>query len=100
MEFLSVRDFRTSPKEVWGTLAREGEIVITNNGKPTAIMINVDGSSLEEKLATIRQAEAMRLFNNMRANAAGQGFMSDERIEAEIAAARTQLAEMEGSNDS
>jgi hypothetical protein len=90
MEFLSVRDLRTSPKEVWGTLAREGEVVITNNGKPTAIMIDVDGATLEEKLAAIRQAEAMRLFNGMRAKAAENGFMTDARIEAEIAAARAE----------
>ena len=100
MEFIPVRDLRTSPKAVWSALASEGEIVLTNNGRPMAIMIDVDSSTLEEKLATIRQAEAMRLFNNMRAKAAENGFMTDEQIQAEIEAARAELSKVGSSNDS
>ena len=35
-----------------------------------------------------RQAKAMIAFNSMRAKAAANGYMSDEDIEAEIAAVR------------
>ena len=88
MEFLTVRDFRTSPKSAWEKLSQNGEIVITNNGKPTAVMLNVKDGDLEEVLRTIRQAKAMRALNAVRAEAERRGFLSDEEIEAEIQAYR------------
>ena len=88
MEFLSVRDFRTSPRNTWKKLSQNGEIVITNNGKPTAIMLNIENGDFEEVLRTIRQAKAMRALNAIRIEATQRGFLSDEEIEAEIQAYR------------
>ena len=88
MNFYSVRDLRTTPKSVWENLSADGEVVITNNGKPTALMLDITDGSFEETLKAIRQARAMIAFNSMRAKAAERGYMSDEEIEAEIAAAR------------
>ena len=88
MEFVTSRDFRTYPKSVWERLSREEELVVTNNGKPTALLLNISEGNFEEVLASIRQAKAVRSFNNMRTIAAESGFMTDEEIEAEIAATR------------
>jgi hypothetical protein len=88
MEFLTVRDFRTSPKSVWEKLNNNNEIVVTNNGKPTALMLNVRDGELEELISAVRQAKAMRSISNMRLIAAENGYMSDEEIEAEISAYR------------
>ena len=45
MNFYTVRDLRTTPKNIWENLATDGEVVITNNGKPTAILFDIaDGS--------------------------------------------------------
>ena len=88
MNFYSVRDLRTTPKSVWENLSADGEVVITNNGKPTALMLDITDGSFEETLKAVRQARAMIAFNSMRAKAAEQGYMSDEEIEAEISAAR------------
>lgn len=88
MTFYSVRDLRQTPKEIWGDLQAKGEVVITNNGKPAALMLNLSGEDFEVMLRAIRQAKAMIAFNRMRARAAEEGFMSDEEIEAEISAAR------------
>ena len=93
MEFLTVRDFRTSPRNAWEKLSKNGEIVITNNGKPTAIMLNVENGDFEEVLRTIRQAKAMRALNAIRTEAAKRGFLSDEEIEAEIQAYRREKRE-------
>ena len=90
MEFVSVRDFRTAPKKVWERLYQQGEIVVTNNGKPTALMLDLAGGDFEEILSSIRQAKAMRAFNLMRQIAAETGYLSDEEIEAEIQAARAE----------
>lgn len=88
MNFYSVRDLRTTPKSIWDNLTADGEVVITNNGKPTAIMIDISDGSFEETLRAVRQAKAMIAFNSMRTKAASKGFMSEEKIEAEIEAAR------------
>jgi len=89
MDFYTVRDMRTTPKSLWDSLSADGGVVITNNGKPTTLMLDISDGSLEETLKAVRQAKAMIAFNTMRERAAMNGFMTDEEIEAEIAAART-----------
>ncbi|MBR6221786.1 MAG: type II toxin-antitoxin system Phd/YefM family antitoxin [Clostridia bacterium] len=88
MEFYSVRDFRTESKAVWENLAKGGEVVITNNGKPAALMIDIPEGKFDEIVQAVRQAKAKVAFNSMRRGAAAQGYMSDEEIEATIAEAR------------
>ncbi len=88
MNFYSVRDFRTSSKKIWETLSKEGEVVVTNNGKPTAILLDVREDDFEEVVQAVRQAKAMIAFNKMRLAAAENGFMTEEEIEKEISLAR------------
>ena len=88
MNFYTARDLRTIPKSIWNTLAANGEVIITNNGKPTALMLNISETNFDEVVKAVRQAKAMIAFNNMRAKATKQGYMSDEEIESEIAAYR------------
>jgi PHD/YefM family antitoxin component YafN of YafNO toxin-antitoxin module len=88
MDFLSVRELRASSKNIWRKLSKDGKMVITNNGKPAALLLNLKDEDLEETLLTLRQVKAMRLFNRMRANAQQRGFLSKKEIEAEIQAAR------------
>lgn len=88
MKFYTVRDFRTMSKQIWNNLSKEGEAVITNNEKPTAILLDITDGSFEETIKAIRQAKAVIAFNSMRAKAARRGYMSDEEIEAEINAVR------------
>lgn len=88
MNFYTVRDLRTTPKNIWNDLSEDGEVVITNNGKPTAILFDITDGSFEETLKAVRQAKAMIAFNSMRAKVAANGYMSEEEIEAEIAAVR------------
>lgn len=88
MDFYSVRDLRTDSKSMWESLKRDGEAIITNNGKPAALMLDISEGNFELMIQAIRQAKAMISFNNMRSRAAAKGFMSDAEIEAEIEAAR------------
>lgn len=86
MNFYSVRDFRTQPKQIWEKLSEVNELIITNNGKPSALMIGIDEENLEDVLASIRQAMAMRATNKLRLNAIknGNSQITEEEIEAEI----------------
>lgn len=88
MNFYTVRDLRTETKAMFETLDAGNDIIITNNGKPAALMMDIDQDNFEEVIQAVRQAKAMIAFNSMRMNASAQGFMSEEEIEAEIEAAR------------
>ena len=83
MIFYTVRDLRTTPRSIWENLKTEGHVVITNNGKPAALMLDIAEGQLEETIKAVRQAKVMMTFNNMRARAAAAGYMPDEEIEAE-----------------
>ena len=96
MQFVTVRDFRSASRDVWDKLNRENELVVTNNGKPTAVLLNIGDGDLEELLASIRQSKAMRAYNRMRETAAQREFLNDDEINAEILAARTEYAAKHG----
>ena len=88
MNFYTVRDLRTTPKSIWENLSNDGEVIITNNGKPTALLIDIADGGFEETIKAVRRAKATIAFNSMRSRAAENGFMTDEEIEAEIEASR------------
>ena len=88
MNFYSVRDLRTDTKNMWETLSSGDEIVITNNGKPSALMISIPDDNFDETVQAVRQAKAMIALNSMRRKAAKAGFLTDEEIESVIADAR------------
>ena len=88
MNFYSVRDLRTDSKSMWADLKRGDEVVLTNNGKPSALMIDIPEGSFDEIVQAVRPAKAMIALNSMRRRAAREGFMSDEDIEALIDEAR------------
>jgi hypothetical protein len=53
-------------------------------------MLDVSDGNFEVTLRAVRQAKAMLAFNAMRTRAAQRGFLSDEEINAEIAACRAE----------
>jgi len=91
MDFLTVREFRASSRNVWQKLARDGKIVITNNGKPAALLLDISNDDLEETILTLKQVKALRLFNQLRSEAGQRGFLSEKEIDDEIKAARADL---------
>src|SRR5207302_5807074 len=69
MKTLTIRDFRTRPKQAREELTREGRAVLTANGKPVAIMVPVDADSLEETASAIRLAQAQLAVRSIRERA-------------------------------
>ena len=88
MNFYSMRDLRTESKNVWNDLSNGAEVILTNNGRPSAIMIDIPEGNFDEVIQAVRQAKAMIALNNIRLKAARSGFMSDEEIESLIDEAR------------
>lgn len=59
MKFVTVRDLRGRPGQVWKKLAEERELVLTSNGKPIAIFTSITEDSLEDTLSVLRRARAI-----------------------------------------
>lgn len=89
MNFYSVRDLRTDSKRMWADLSNGDEVVLTNNGKPSALIIDIPEGRFDEIVQAVRQAKAMIALNNMRRKAAKAGCMTDDAIESVIDAARS-----------
>jgi antitoxin (DNA-binding transcriptional repressor) of toxin-antitoxin stability system len=90
MGFVSIRDMRTRPGEVWQQLAEEGDLIVTSSGRPFALMISAEGEDIEQLLMALRRAKAQLAVSRMRSQAAAMGMdrLSTEEIDAEIQQAR------------
>ncbi len=86
MKTLTIRDFRSRPREARSSLASETETLLTANGKPVALMLPVDAESLEETLDVLRRARAIRALAaiRQRAKAGERDKISMHEIDAEI----------------
>jgi len=90
MKFITVRDLRGRSGQVWNTLARERDIILTSNGKPIAILSAVSEENLEESLAAVRRARAAAAVEKMQLESveAGTDKFSPAEITTEIRAVR------------
>jgi antitoxin (DNA-binding transcriptional repressor) of toxin-antitoxin stability system len=90
MKFITVRDFRTSPAQIWKQLPKEQELIVTNNGKPIALLTPLRGENLEETVRSFRRARAISSVNKMQEISLqlGNSQLSEEEIEAEIQKSR------------
>ncbi|MCX7039242.1 MAG: type II toxin-antitoxin system Phd/YefM family antitoxin [Spirochaetes bacterium] len=86
MKFITVRDLRTSPAQVWKQLLVEQEMIITNNGKPIALLTPISDATLEDTLKTVRRARAMNAVKSMQAAAMKRGLpgLTKQDIDSEI----------------
>jgi antitoxin (DNA-binding transcriptional repressor) of toxin-antitoxin stability system len=87
MEFVSIRDLRLKPAEVWKKLRQQREVILTSNGRPMAVIAGVGENDVEETLMALRRARAQTAVSNLRRAAADQGLdkLSSAEIESEIA---------------
>jgi antitoxin (DNA-binding transcriptional repressor) of toxin-antitoxin stability system len=58
MKFLSIRDLKTKSSQVWQDLPDLKEMVVTNNGRPIALLTPVNENNLEQVLTAFRRARA------------------------------------------
>jgi len=92
MVFMTTRELRTNTKELWETLDAQQEIVLTNNGKPRAVVISTDPAELEETLLMIRSARAKAALRAIREQSVANGTsnMGLDEINAIIAESRAE----------
>jgi len=95
MNFVSFRELRTSTSKINDMLIDDGKIVVTSNGKPKALMIQVSETDFEETLAVLNQVKLTRALNSIRAAAqrSGAAEMTLDEINMEIAESRKERRE-------
>ena len=83
MKFVSSRDLRISPGNVWKKLDQEKDLVITSNGRPIGVLTLANEDSLEDVLASLRAGRAQRAVLSMRQTAVARGLnqWSDKEIQ-------------------
>jgi hypothetical protein len=90
MQFLSIRELSKSPTETLTRLGGDGKAVLTNNGKPQALLFKIDGNSFEKTLYMLQKLEFMQNLAEMRLTSMknGNSGMTLDEINGEINAAR------------
>ena len=66
MQFLTIRELSKSPKETLSRLTEDGKAVLTNNGKPQALLFRIDANSFEKTLSLLQKLEFMQNLGDMR----------------------------------
>lgn len=92
MKFVSVRDFRIRPGDIWKQLKIDKDIIITSNGKPIAILNPVEAENLESSISVLRRARALLALEKIQKESASEGTdkLSEEEIENEIKSSRSE----------
>ena len=90
MQFVSMRDFSASPKETQKKLVDSGELVITNNGTPTMLVIDIANRDFLKLMDYLRRQEALDILHQIQTASVrnGKDDMSMDEINAEITAYR------------
>jgi len=90
MKFIPSRDLRLRTASVLNELKKEGEIIITSNGKPSSLMLPIDETNLEQTLFFIKSMKAKTAVRNMRQTFENKK-ISLEDIDKEIESVRKKL---------
>jgi prevent-host-death family protein len=87
---ITVSELKRKPTEQWREAARAGDLVVTEQGEPVAVLVPIDAQSLEPTLSTLRSVRALRAQASLQ-EAARQNStheLTTAEIDNEIAASR------------
>jgi antitoxin (DNA-binding transcriptional repressor) of toxin-antitoxin stability system len=90
MRFVSVRELRGNSAAIWKDLQNDGEMIITSNGKPIAILSPTSEDKVEESVRAIRRARALAAVSRMQRQSVlnGRNTIPADDIDAEITETR------------
>lgn len=86
MTYLAVKDLKKT-RELREMLRRNHELVVTKDGKPFALMVEISPEAVEDSLNEVRRALFSSAVKQARKKAATNP-MGEEAIAAEITASR------------
>jgi prevent-host-death family protein len=87
-----MRELRSSTEKLDRALRDDGRVIITNNGKPAYVMLDVDEAGFENTIVNLDRMRMKIATEEMwaQAKAAGADKMTLEEIDQEIAASRAE----------
>jgi hypothetical protein len=90
MQFVPYRDLRNEPSALRKKLASEGELVVTVDNKPFAMMINLDDENIQDILLMVSRLRAQMAARSIRSKARRDGLdkMNLKDVNAVIKKAR------------
>jgi hypothetical protein len=94
MNYLAIKDLK-APKLVRETLAAYGTALVTNNGKPMAMLVDLaEGENPEALSEAIRMARARLALSDLRTTSRRNGTdaLTQKQIDNEIRGARAKRA--------
>ena len=92
MQFVSMREFTASPKETQRKLSASGELVITNNGTPTMLVVDIEGRDFIRLTDYLHRQEALDVLHSFQISSAraGKDILGMDEILGEIAEYRAE----------
>jgi prevent-host-death family protein len=87
---ITVSDLKKRSAKQWSKSAKKGELVVTSQGQPVAVLVPTDARSLGATLSTLRSVRALQAQGLLQeaAKQNGTSELSMEDIDAEISVAR------------
>jgi antitoxin (DNA-binding transcriptional repressor) of toxin-antitoxin stability system len=73
MQFVPYRDLRNEPSALRKKLAREGELIVTVDNKPFAVMINLGEENVQDILLMVSRLRAQMAARAIRSQARRDG---------------------------
>jgi len=92
MQFVPYRDLRNEPAAVRKKLATEGELVVTVDNKPFAVMINLGDENVQDILLMVSRLRAQMAARSIRSQSRRDGLdkMTLKDVNALIKKTRTE----------
>ena len=90
MRFISVREHKNNLAKTWRSLQREGYVVLTNHGKPFAVMSATNEVRLGDTIRELERQKFRKALADIREHSVknGPSEMSMDEINAVIAESR------------
>ena len=73
MQFVPYRELRNEPSALRKKLVREGELIVTVDNKPFAVMINLGDENVEDILLMVSRLRAQMAARSIRSQARREG---------------------------
>ena len=90
MNFYGIRDLSNNTKSVMSSVSTNKKVIITDNGKPSAIMLSINESNFETILAFVQKLEIQLAVTELQKQSLANfpDSISEDEIQKEIDATR------------
>lgn len=90
MNFYGIRELSNNTKSVLNSVGENGSAIITDNGKPAALMLNINEANFENVIAMVYKLQAQNALSELQKQSAVNfpNGLTDDEIEKEINSVR------------